>query len=78
MESYGGSITRNSVVYCLDVDLIINRIAALSAKAVNDFTVKFRIDYGQSFLKVTMTLTTASGHSSVQLNFSLNGTKNAM
>ncbi len=54
MESSRGAITPHSVVYCLDVDLSINRIA------VSDFRVKFGIDYGQSVLKVIMTLTTAS------------------
>ncbi len=28
VESYGGAITPNSVVYCVDVDLLINRIVA--------------------------------------------------
>ncbi len=64
MESSGGVITPHSVVYCRDVDLFINRIAALRCKAVSDIRVKFGIDYGQSFLKVTMTLTTASRISS--------------
>ncbi len=44
MESYGE--TPHSVVYCLDVDLFINWIAALHPKAVSDFTVKFGIDCG--------------------------------
>ncbi len=76
--SYGGAITPHSVVYCLDVDLFSNRIAALRPNTENDFTVKFGIDYGQSFLKVTMTLTTASRHSSGQRNPSLNGGKKTM
>ncbi len=45
MESYGGAITPHSVVYCVDVDLFINRIATLRPNTENDFTVKFGIDY---------------------------------
>ncbi len=78
MESYGGAITPLSVVYCVDVDLFINRIAALRPNTEDDFTVKFGIDYGQSFFKVTMTLTTVSRHSSGQCNSSLNGCKKNM
>ncbi len=78
MESSRGAITPHSVVYCLDVDLFINWIAALRGKAVSDFRVKFGIDYGQSFLKVIMTLTTASRNSSGQRNSSLNGGKKTM
>ncbi len=78
MESYGGAITPHSVIYCVDVDLFINRITALRPNTANDFTVKFGIDYGQSFLKVTMTLATPSRHSSGQRNSSLNGDKKTM
>ncbi len=78
MESSGGEITPHSVVYCLDVDLFINLIAALRCKAVSDFRVKFGIDYGQSFLKATMTLTTALRNSSGQCNSSLIGDKKTM
>ncbi len=67
MEPSGGAISLHSIVYCLDVDLFINRIAALHSKTVNDFRIKFGIDYGQSFLKVTITLTTASRNSSGQI-----------
>ncbi len=59
METYGGEIIPYSVVYCLDVDLCINRIGALRPMTGNDFTVNFEMDYGQSFLKVTMTLPVA-------------------
>ncbi len=64
MEPSGGAITLHSIVCCLDVDLVINRIAALHSKTVNDFRIKFGIYYGQSFLKVTITLSTASRNSS--------------
>ncbi len=39
MESSGGATTPYSVVYCLDVVLFINWIAALRCKAVSDFRV---------------------------------------
>ncbi len=78
MESSGGAITPHSVAYCRDVDLFINRLAALRCKAVSDFRVKFGIDYRQSFLKVTITLTTASRNSSGQRNSFLNVGKKTM
>ncbi len=78
MESYGGAITSHSVVYCVHVDLFINRITTLRPNTENDFTVKFGINYGQSFLKVIMTLATPSRHSSGQRNSSLNGGKKTM
>ncbi len=62
MEFSGGAITPRSVVFYLDVDLFTNRIAVLRSKTVNDFKVKFGINYGQSFLIVTMTLITTSRH----------------
>ncbi len=40
MESSGGAITPYPVVYCLDVVLFINWIAAICCKAVSDFRVK--------------------------------------
>ncbi len=78
MESKGGAITTHSVVYCVDVDLFINRITALRPNTENNFTFKFEIDYGQSFLKVTMTLATLSKHSSGQRKSSLNWGKQTM
>ncbi len=59
-------------------NLFIYRIAALRPNTVNDFKVKFGIDYGQSFLNVTMALTTASRHSSGQRNSCLNGGEKTM
>ncbi len=42
------------------------------------FRVKFGVDYGQSFLKVTLTLTDASLHFAGAQNASLNGGKKTM
>ncbi len=78
MEFTGGAITPRSVVFYLDVDLFTNRIAVLRSKTVNDFKVKFEINYGQLFLVVTMTLITASRHSSGHCYSSINRDKNTM
>ncbi len=51
------------VVFCLDVSVFIHRrIAMLRGITSDQFRVKFGVDYGQSFLKVTLTVTDASYH----------------
>ncbi len=76
MEFSSGAITLRSVVYYLDVDLFTNRIAVLRSKTVNDFKVKFEINYGQLFLNVTMT--PASRHSGGRFFSSIKRVKNTM
>ncbi len=48
------------------------------AMTSDHFRVKFGVDYGQSFLKVTLTLRDASLHCAGAQNASLNGGKKTM
>ncbi len=54
------------IVYCLDASVFVHRIAMRRGMTSDHFRVKFDVDYGQSFLKVTLTLTDASLHCSVK------------
>ncbi len=50
------------VVFFLDVSVFIHQIALLCGMTSDQFRGKFDVDYGQSFQKVTLTLTDASYH----------------
>ncbi len=50
------------VVFCFDVSVFIHQIAMLRGMNSDQFRVKFGVDYGQPFLKVTLTLTDALYH----------------
>ncbi len=60
LESLGGVKGEHFVVYCLDVSVFVHRIAMRRGLTSDHFRVKFGVDFGQSFLKVTLTLTDAS------------------
>ncbi len=60
LESLGGVKGEHFIVYCLDVSVFVHRIALRRGMTSDHFRVKFGGDYGQSFLKVTLTLTYAS------------------
>ncbi len=57
---------------------IVHRIAMRRGMTSDHFRVKFGVDYGQSFLKVTLTLTDASWHCAGAQHASLNGGKKTM
>ncbi len=78
MESPGGVRMPHVVVYCIDVISFINRVAALRKRRPEDFIIKCGIDYGQSFLKVTVTLAESSTTPGVHRNASNNGGKKTM
>ncbi len=78
LECFGGVKGENCIVYCLNVSVFVHRIAMRRGMTSDHFRVKFGVDYGQSFLKVTLTLTDASLHCAGEQNSSLNGGKKTM
>ncbi len=58
--------------------MFVHRIAMRRGMTSDHFRVKFGVDFGQPFLKVTLTLTDASLHCAGAQNASLKGSKKAM
>ncbi len=78
LESLGGEKGEYFIVYYLDVSVFVHRFAMRCGMTSDHFRVKFGVDYGQSFLKVTLALTDASLHCADAQNASLNGGKKTM
>ncbi len=60
LESLGGVKGEHFIVYCLDVSVVVHRIAMRRGMTSDHFRVTFGVDYGQSILNVTLTLADAS------------------
>ncbi len=60
LESLGRVKGEHFILYRLDVSVFVHRIAMRRGMTSDHFRVKFGVDYGQSFLNVTLTLTDAS------------------
>ncbi len=60
LDSLGGVKGEHFIVYCLDVSVFVHQIAMRRGMTSDHFRVKFGVDYGHSFMKVTLTLKDAS------------------
>ncbi len=78
LETFCGITTPHFVVYCLDIFEFVNRITMSHRMTSDEVQIKFGIDYGQSFLKVTMTLKDVSNLYGKRKSFLTDGKKTVL